>query len=258
MLRPTWLSLLLLAGVPLPAAAQEDPVEWSAHIEGLKRRFRLEPSNPNHYLRVAQACSAAGDTRQVLEFARAAEGRGAHPARVYLLIGDHYLRLHHFERALRNFDIALRTAPGSAYGWTRIWRALLEMQRAGQRSAVDVRGMAADLESRGYYFPRAWREPRPPPVDPAAAKRLAGVGYRLLGSRDLAGAVRAFLRALDADPTCADAFRGLAITHARQQRIDLAFGAYALFLELAPPNHPDVPKIRRILQDFYRSRSRGG
>jgi len=250
----TFFVLLVLGGAPARAA---DDAEWEVHIAGLERRIQFERSNPNHYLRVAQAYSMRGDTQQVLDYARMAEQRGAHPARVHLLIGDHYLRLHRFERALRNFDQATRTAPNIAYGWVRVWRTLYELQRAGQRTAIDVPGMASALEVHGFYFPVAWRGRGAPATDRRVAARLTSVGYRLLSSNDLPGAVRSFRRALDSDPTHADAYRGLGITHARQRRIELAFGAYTLFMELAPSDHPDAPGIRKIITDFYRARGRG-
>ena len=247
--------LALLVLVAAPAAAQ-DPAEWDVHIRGLRRRIEIEPSNPNHYLRVAQAFSAVGDTQQVLDYARMAEQRGAHPARVSLLLGDHYLRLHRFERALRNFDEAVQAAPGSAYARVRQWRTLYELQRAGQRTTADVAATAEALEAAGYYFPAVWRGRGAPATDARAAARMSSVGYRLLAGNDLPGAVRSFRRALDADPTHADAFRGLGITHARQRRIDLAFAAYTMFLELAPEDHQDAPQIRKIITDFYRARGR--
>ena len=256
-----WLAALLGAA-PIPAAvaaAAEPPdvVEWQAHIAGLERLVARDPDNPNHYLRVAQAYSELGDTPRVVALAQQAEQHGAHPTQAHLLLADHYLKMHRFEQALKSYGRALRSAPNSALGWTRSWRALYELRRTDTPTRLDLQVIARDLERRGYYFPRAWRQPGPTPTEaPKDARRHTGVGYGRLEQGDLAGAVRAFHLALDAQPAFADAFRGLGIAHARQRRLTMALGAYSLFLELAEPDHADVGRIRQIIVDYYRSQTR--
>ena len=63
-------------------------------------------------------------------------------------------------------------------------------------------------------------------------------------------------RAVDSAPTYADAFRGLGIAHARSRRLEQALGAYTLFTDLAPAGHRDIPKIRKIIIDYYEAASR--
>ena len=242
-----------------PSFAEPGPAEWPAHIDDLKLLLEREPRNPNHYLRIAQAYSVIGDTRQVIDYARMAQERGAHATQAYLLIGDHFLRLGKYDRALNAFQRALRNTPENARGWTQMWRALYELRRENQQSAIDTTTIGQDLEAQGFYFPEAWRQPGEPPTeDPEIARRLTRTGYRALERDDVAGAVRSFRQALNAEPTYAEAFRGLGIAHARKRRLKLALGAYTLFLELAGADNPDIPAIRKIIVDFYRSKSTGG
>lgn len=228
--------------------------EWEAHIEGLRRQAEREPSNPNHLLRVAQAYAHIGDTPRVIEVARLAERRGAHPAQCAFLLGDHYLQVHRFDLAVSSYERGLRLAPRNGQGWARLWKALFELRRSVPNPTIDVAMAAANLESHGYYFPGNWRQPGAvPATDDARARRLVHEGYRSLQGRDPVGAVRAFRRAIDASPVNPEAFRGLGIAHARQRRLQQALGAYQLFLALAEPRHPDVGRIRAILFDYFRS-----
>lgn len=259
---PAAILVLLLGGGSAararPSGAEAlDLEEWEGHIAELKRRAELDPANPNHLLRVAQAYSAIGDTRRVVDYTRKGEERGAHVAQAHMLLGDHYLTMHQFERALRSFDRALRVAPRNAGAWAKAWRALYELRRGGKTGDVDVGAFAADLQTRGYYFPVSWRDRGPVPrEDPGEARQRAAAGYRLLDAGDVPGAVRAFRRALDNDPTFADAFRGLGIAHAREKHLEQALGAYTMFTELAEPGHRDIPKIRQIILDYYEATSR--
>ena len=256
-------AVLLAAAVCLPAAGmarQEGAVDlalWESHIDQLKRRSEREPGVPNHYLRVAQAYAVIGDTDRVIDYSRMAQDRGAHPAQVYLLQGDHHLDVHRFERALGAYDRALRAAPGNTRAWSKAWRALYELRRSGRPTDIDVGMFASDLQSQGFYFPVSWRDRGPAPrVDEGEAARRTAMGYRLLDAGDVPGALRAFRRAVDSAPTFADAFRGLGIAHARSRRLEQALGAYTLFTDLAPADHRDIPKIRKIIIDYYEAASR--
>lgn len=234
-----------------------DLQEWEEHIAGLKRRIDRAPRNANLYLRVAQAYSAIGDGRQVMDYVRMAQDRGAHPAQAYLLLGDHYLKVHRFGKALQSYDRALRAAPRNVGAWAKAWRALYELRRSGKKTSMDIGLFANDLQAHGFYFPLPWREKgQVPEEDPQEASRRTAMGYRLLDSGDMPGAIRAFRRALDAEPTFADAFRGLGIAHARSKRLEKALGAYTLFTELAEPGHRDIPKILKIIVDYYEAASR--
>jgi tetratricopeptide (TPR) repeat protein len=255
-------SLLALMPVPSAHARRDtdetpDVAEWEEHIAQLKRRIDRAPANANLYLRIAQAYGAIGDSRQVMDYVRLAQDRGAHPAQAYLLLGDHYLQVHRFEQAIQSYDRALRAAPRNVGAWAKAWRALYELRRAGNKTTVDVGLFANDLQAHGFYFPISWREKGPAPnEDPQEARRRTATGYRLLDSGDMPGAIRAFRRALDNEPTFADAFRGLGIAHARSKRLEKALGAYTLFTELAEPGHRDIPKIRKIIVDYYEAASR--
>ncbi len=234
-----------------------DLQEWEGHITQLKRRIDRSPDNPNLYLRTAQAYATIGDTKQVLDYTRMAQDRGAHPAQAYLLLGDHYLKVHRFEKALQSFDRALRAAPRNVGAWGKAWTALYELRRSGKKTSVDVGMFANDLQAHGFYFPVSWRDRgQVPEEDPQEASRRTAMGYRLLDSGDMPGAIRAFRRAVDAEPTFADAFRGLGIAHARNKRLEKALGAYTLFTELAAPGHRDIAKIRKIILDYYEASSR--
>ena len=255
--------VLIAAAICVPGLAgakQDAPVDlerWQAHIDQLKRRIEREPSVPNHYLRVAQAYAVVGDTDRVIDYSRMAQDRGAHPAQVYLLQGDHHLDVHRFERALGAYDRALRAAPGNIRAWSKAWRALYELRRSGRPTDIDVGMFASDLQTQGFYFPVSWRDRGPvPPVDEGEAARRTATGYRLLDAGDLPGALRAFRRAVDSAPTFPDAFRGLGIAHARSRRLEQALGAYTMFTDLAPAGHRDIPKIRKIIIDYYEAASR--
>jgi tetratricopeptide (TPR) repeat protein len=237
--------------------AEIDLGDWEEHIAQLQRRLDRDPRNPNHYLRVAQAYAAIGETDRVVEYTEMARDHGAHPAQAYLLLGDHYLKVHRFERAMQNYDRALRVAPRNVGAWAKAWRALYELRRSGKKTTLDVRMFANDLQTHGFYFPVSWRDRgQVPSEDPQEAGRRTAMGYRLLDSGDMPGAIRAFRRALDSEPTFADAFRGLGIAHARSKRLEKALGAYTLFTELARPGHKDIPKIRKIILDYYEASSR--
>ena len=242
------------------AGAQEDAIdlrEWEEHIAELKRRIDRSPGDSNLYLRAAQAYGTIGDTKHVLDYTAMAREHGAHPAQAYLLLGDHYIKVQRFDKALRSFDRALRAAPRNVDAWARAWRALYELRRSGAKHEVDVGMFATDLQAHGFYFPVSWRDKgRVPDEDPQEASRRTAMGYRLLDSGDMPGAIRAFRRAVDAEPTFADAFRGLGIAHARDKRLEKALGAYTLFTELAEPGHRDIPKIRQIILDYYEASSR--
>jgi tetratricopeptide (TPR) repeat protein len=263
---PTIVAVLLLAA-PQPAIGRRargeiDIEAWESHISDLKQWTAREPHHANHFLRVAQAYSVVGDTRNVVEWCRMAQERGAHRSRAYLLMGDHYLRMHMFPKAVHSYDRALRSAQRNAQARTKLWRAVYELRRSGATAeSVDIPMLAADLAEAGYFFPRSWQDRGPPPTeDPTRAQRLSEVGYRLLKRNDLAGAVRSFHQSLEAEPIFADSFRGLGIAHVRQRRLEQALGAYSMFLALADPDHRDISGIRKIIVDFYQqgTGNRGG
>ncbi|MDY0061217.1 MAG: hypothetical protein RBU45_15520 [Myxococcota bacterium] len=241
-------------------AAPFDLEDWERHLEGLKAQA-LREGLPNGLLGVAEAYSQIGDTAGVEEYCRRAQDRGAHPAQVYSLLGEHYLRLNRLPPALENLQRAIELAPRSAAIHLQLWRTLLQLQRLPVRddppSPVVLRQVVGLLSARGYYVPLPLRQAGDAlGGDLATARSYLAQAYGALRMNNLREALLGFQAAVDASPTLADAYRGMGIVLARVGQAERAFAAYNLFLSLEPEATREVEEVERILVAYYQQQGR--
>ena len=242
---------------PWAHAGEFDLQDWEQYIEALKVRVFEEPGMPNNHLRLADAYSQIGDTVKVEEYCHLAQINRVHPARVLALLGEHYLRLNRFDRALSNLLRARSLGPKSATIHLLIWRTLLQFRRSRARrdsvNPVDFQQAAGLLSARGYYMPRSLKQEEAGlPEDPVTARSHLAQGYSALRVQDLRLAFLSFQAAADVSPTLADAYRGMGIVLVRLEQTERALAAYQLFLALAPERTRDVDVVERIVLDYHR------
>lgn len=234
--------------------------DWERHIVGLKAQAAREPGLPNTFLRLAEAYSQIGDTGHVEEYCRRARDRGAPPAQVHALLGEHYLRLTRFGLALDNLMRALELSPASPAIHVLLWRTLLGYRRLpGQPEPLNpvvLQQAMGLLAARGYYVPLSFRQTGSLfAEDPASARSYLAQGYEALRGAALREALLGFQAAADSSPTLADAYRGMGIVLARLGQTERAFAAYHLFLALEPERTRDVEEVEQIILDFYQRSS---
>lgn len=253
--RPLVVVALLVAATLMlsvsPASAQDDAdperLKWTRQIGYLQGLLIKEPSLPNHYMRLAQAYARLGMETEVLSFSQEAVSRGGSALAVDILVGDFYSDQERYDEAIGRYLRVLDVAPQQAHVLTQVW-LILQRDRA-ERLGLQVRvdDLSARLNNAGYYVSSGR-----PTSDRQSARARIAEGNRFLNGNDVRAAIQAYKRAADDDPWNADIYRGLGVAYARQSDYVRAIGAYHLYLALASPGTPDVPKVRQIIIDYYR------
>jgi tetratricopeptide (TPR) repeat protein len=231
-------------------ALGQEPVEaerikWQRQIAYLQTLVDAEPSLPQHYMRMAQAYAQLGDSDQVLRYTQEAVRLGGNALAADLLVADHLATAGRPEEAAARYMRVLDTSPRQAHALTRLW-FIFQGMRADRRPLPDQARALGRLNNAGYYFSE-----RPSLGDGEGARQRIEVGNQNLNNNNIIGAIGAYKEASDMDPWNPDTYRGLGIAYARTNDFDRAVGAYHLYIALAPPNTPDIPKVRQIIMDFY-------
>ena len=234
--------------LPSESANAQDAseVKWERQISYLMTLVEKEPSVPHHYLRLAQAYVQIGREDMVLKYTQHALERGGNPLSVKILVGDFMASRGRYERSLEEYQTVLRDSPMQSYTLTKVWM-ILQRDRTGEISLnMDTRILETTLKNAGLFV-----SDQPPANNPAAAVARLKQGNRLLNNGDASGAIRAYKEAAGQDPWNPDLYRGMGIAYARSGDKFRAVGSYQLYLALAPPNRPDLPKVRQIIIDFF-------
>ncbi len=237
------LSTLLLGA---PSAQDIESIKAERQVSYIASLIDKEPSLPQHYTRMAQAYAQIGDEAQVLRYCAEAVQRGGNALAAELLIGDFYSTQGLYERALERYRTVLAGSPTQPHALTRVWMLLQRSRTDNVGLGADTATLSAILNNAGFYTAE-----RAPANNPAAAAARLSEGNRLLNENDVRGAIAAYKEAADQDPWNPDIYRGLGIAYARAADQIRAVGAYHLYIALAPPDRPDVPKVRQIIVDFY-------
>jgi tetratricopeptide (TPR) repeat protein len=232
-----------------PVLAQEDmeAIRWQRQIAFVQALIDAEPSLPMHYQRMAQAYARLGVESDVLRYSEEAVVRGASPIAVDILIGDFYANQGRYDEAIARYLRVLDVAPQQAHVLTQIWFILQRNRDSPLGLAVRVEDITTRMNNAGYYISESRG-----PADSSGALRSAKEGNRLLNGGDVRGSIQAYKRSADQDSWNAVSYRGMAVAYARQRDYPRAIGAYHLYLALAAPGTPDVPKVRQIIIDYYR------
>jgi tetratricopeptide (TPR) repeat protein len=241
---------LAFVGTTAPACAQDDDperIKWARQIAFLQGLLAREPSLPNHYMRLAQAYARLGMEQEVLRYAQESVSRGGSALAVDILVGDFYSDQERYDDAIARYLRVLDVAPQQAHVLTQVWLILQRdrQERLGLR--IRVEDLASRMNNAGYYVSSGR-----PSGDRQSARARIAEGNRFLNGNDVRSAIQAYKRAADDDPWNADIYRGLGVAYARQSDFVRAIGAYHLYLALASPGTPDVPKVRQIIIDYYR------
>jgi tetratricopeptide (TPR) repeat protein len=250
-MRARLLSLFTLAtlATAAPLLAQELPeserIKWERQLAYVQSLIEAEPSLPQHYMRAAQAWAQLGQTDQVLRYTQEAVRLGGSPLAADILVADHLTTLGRSQEAMERYLRVLDSSPRQAHTLTRLW-LILQTARGGNERLPNMDSAAARLNNAGYYL-----SDRPQPPDEGAARQRIALGNQRLNNNDIIGAVGAYKEAADLDPWNPDLYRGMGIAYARTGDFDRAVGAYHLYMALAPPDTPDIPKVRQIIMDFY-------
>ena len=247
---------LILVALTLPlwggeVAAQDDSdperIGWVRQIAYLEGVLASEPSLPNHYMRLAQAYARLGMEEEVLRYAQESVSRGGSALAVDIIVGDFYADQERYDEAVARYLRVLDVAPQQAHVLTQLWLILQRDRQERLGLQVQVETLAARMNNAGYYVSSGR-----PTGDRQSARGRIAEGNRFLNGNDVRSAVQAYKSAADDDPWNADIYRGLGVAYARQSDYVRAIGAYHLYLALASPGTPDVPKVRQIIIDYYR------
>jgi tetratricopeptide (TPR) repeat protein len=234
------LPLLLWLLAPAPDAAG-----WRAHVEALAGAEDAESA-----LRLAQGFGQRGDRAAALRWAAEAELRGAQPLRVAVVRGDIAFAAEDWVAALSNYLEVSQSAPAMAYAQVRLWHSLRRAPADALADTVDVARVRTFLTRAGYHVPLTF----PATPDRAGALAATARGHAALTRGETPEAISAFYRAIALDPTCPEAWRGLATAETRAGHAAAARAASHLFLSLDPPDTLDTRRVRTILVDDARRR----
>ena len=237
---------LLFAGATNTQAQDIETIKWERQIAYLMTLVDSEPSVPNHYLRLAQAYAQLDREEMVIRYTQQAVERGGSPLAARILVGDFQADRGRYERALSEYQAVLRASPMQSYTLTKVWMILQRSRMDEIGLNIDTRILETTLKNAGFFVSN-----QPPAKNPAAAVARLKQGNRMLNNGDATGAISAYKDAAGQDPWNPDIYRGLGIAYARSGDKFRAVGSYQLYLAMAPPDRPDLPKVRQIIIDFF-------
>jgi tetratricopeptide (TPR) repeat protein len=228
--QPRDVEALTLLGFAYQQHAREtgDPSFYPRSERVLRRALRLEPTNSLTLRGLASLAASRHRFDESLTLARRAQRQAPRTAAVYGLLGDAYLELGRYERAIAAFDRMAALKPGAvAYARISYARELLGETEA----AVEAMMMAVNSAGRSGE-PAAWAN--------------AQLGNLYLNSGRLRAASESHRRALSLFPGYAPALAGLGRTQWWRGRLPSAARLFRLALERAP-----VPDFAVALGDVY-------
>lgn len=215
-------------------------------IDYLETLIDREPSLPMHYIRMAQAHAQLGREAAVLRYTDESVRRGGSRLAAELVVADFYFNQGRYEDALARYTDVLRRSPRQSHAQIRAWMIIQRSRIERVALRFDLADMIRRLNNAGLYI-----TDRPPALDPARSRARLDEANRMLNQGNVSGAVSVYKEAAALDPFNSDAYRGLGVAYARSRDNLRALGAYQLYVALAPPNRADVPRVRKIIIDFY-------
>ncbi len=249
--------LLLLASIAVvllttPALAQEAPSkQLTASVEDVQALIDKEPSLPHHYLRMAQLYSAMGREGEVVRYCQDARSRGGNALAIELVLGDFYGRQDRPADALSHYIKVLDQSPNQAHALTQVWFLLQTIRFENREVPLDVVQIAERLNQSGYYVAVAL-----PRGDKKAAAEALARASRMLSAGRQQEAIGAYKQASAHDPWNAEAHRGLGISYATIGDNVRAIGAYHLYIALSSPTERELPRVRKLILDYYKKNTR--
>ena len=222
-------------------------VRWERQIKYIESLLRIEPSVPLHYMRLAQAHSRMGNEGEVLRYTRDAVRLGGHRLAADLLVADFYSEQERFGDALSLYLRVIKSSPQQTHALTQAWLLMQRTRLVNTPVPINQADLERRLNNQGFFI-----SPNQTRPDNEKSRLEVEAGNRLLNRGDVRGAIIAYQTASGADPWSANTYRGLGVAYARDGDYTRALGAYHLFIALAPPGDPDVPRVRQIILDYYR------
>ena len=181
--------------------------------ESFERAIELMPTADRHYAAMAELLLEEGKMEEALSYAREAIRLRPKDSRLYLLAADISSRQQKLDETLEFMRQAAAVAPKDG----DVWR---------QYAQLLVRRKQYDEAIRASKW---WIEIEP---DSALAYNLLGTSY--YDTKKFAGARKAFLKALQIDPTHGEARLNLAYTYAQLRNPDAMFRELSYLAETEP------------------------
>ncbi len=251
---PTFLALaalVLTSVVYAPQANAQGNLEqerWRRQVTYLESAIQREPSVPLGYMRMAQAYAQMGREREVLQYVGQAVQLGANQLAADILVGDFYQKQGRPDQAIPAYMRVLQYSPRQAHVLTQLWILMQRTRTEGKRLSIDPTQIINLLNSSGYFIAI-----QTPTGNVAAAAGQLQQGNQMLNNNNTLGAIQAYQAAATHDPWNPEIYRGLGIAYAKGQDPGSALGSYHLYVALANPRSPDVPKVRSIILNFYKT-----
>ncbi|MFN3199339.1 MAG: hypothetical protein ACE366_13130 [Bradymonadia bacterium] len=238
----------LLARPPLIAAPDE--AGWRQHVAQLEEQALRAPDSPAAPMRLAAGFARRRRVAEALEWASEAARRGAHPLRLALIRGDAFFFANRFEEAAAEYFEVASTSKTNTHAHAQLWQCLRAVPQSQLGRTIDVLTARELLLEAGLFVPDEFTWP----VQPDMARAAITEGHKALGMQRPREAVAHFQKAIKADGTHPEAFKGMAMALSQLGEKRQALGAWQLFLGLNPDDNREIRQIRRRLIDEERRR----